>query len=128
MSKWTDARLEDKLATVKRFWPLSHKSGLSLSLSLITVALDSTSTFLPQRRPLCHNCGLVRGLIFLALASVGYFGPRPQGRNQEGARPPLNPSALRHFFLSKIILQLRYWFFYLSNTVETGMVVASQWD
>jgi len=73
------------------FWPLSHKSGVILSLSLITVAWDSTSTFVPQPRLLYHNCGLVLGLILLALASIGFscLGLRPvanMGQRGHGLR------------------------------------------
>ena len=130
ISKWRDARLEVKLATVKRFWHPGHKSGLILSLSLVTVTLNSASTFLPQPRSLCHNCGLVLGLILLALASVGFscLGLRAvaKGARSGGTACARSECPSPQIFYLKLFYSSDV-FCYLSNTVETGMVVVSQW-
>jgi len=85
---------------------------------------------LPQPRPLCHNCGLVLGLILLALASVGFYclGLKAvaNGESARGGTAPARsecPSQLVSIsnYLTALIL-----FLYISNTVKTGMVVASQ--
>jgi len=112
------------------FWPRGHKSGVILSLSLVTVVLNSAQPCCLRLDLLCHNCGLVLGLILLALASVGFYclGLKAvaNGESARGGTAPARsecPSPLVSIsnYLTALML-----FLYISNTVKTGMVVVSQ--
>jgi len=111
-------------------WHPGHKSGVILSLSLITVALNSTSTFLP--RPLYHNCGLVLGLILLALASVGFscLGLRPVtkegGRGGTAHARSKCPSSL--FFYLKLFYSSDIVFFISVTPWRREWMLPSSWS
>ena len=51
---------------------------------------------------------------------------RPVSRGRGGMPPPAKSECLLHYFLYEIIFLALVMFFYLTNTVKTKVVVASQ--